>query len=144
MWYQSLASFVKENAKTFAVGLNCRLDDATLVCEMRKPFAVLAEGLISKDSRGDRTAIELFVAGVRGWGAGLRRRLEDALSNLDRRLRIASYRRRLRNNRRNPPSMSAARHCDSTCGKSGCSGSTCLHISSQLLAPSTLPRTSSS
>jgi DNA invertase Pin-like site-specific DNA recombinase len=36
------------------VCLNCRLDDATLVCEMRKPFDVLAEGLISKDSRGDR------------------------------------------------------------------------------------------
>jgi site-specific DNA recombinase len=36
------------------VCLNCRLDDATLVCQMRKPFDALAEGLISKDSRGDR------------------------------------------------------------------------------------------
>jgi DNA invertase Pin-like site-specific DNA recombinase len=36
------------------VCLNCRLDDTTLVCEMRKPFDALVEGLISKDSRGDR------------------------------------------------------------------------------------------
>jgi hypothetical protein len=41
------------------VCLNCRLDDATLVCEMRKPFDVLAEGLISKDSRGDRRLLFL-------------------------------------------------------------------------------------
>jgi hypothetical protein len=40
---------------------------------MRKPFDVLAEGLLLKNSRGDKTAIELFVAGVRGWEAGLRR-----------------------------------------------------------------------
>jgi hypothetical protein len=37
------------------------------------PFGVIAEGLLSKNSRGDKTAIELFVAGVRGWEAGLRR-----------------------------------------------------------------------
>ncbi|REK08643.1 MAG: recombinase family protein [Planctomycetota bacterium] len=35
------------------VFLNCRLDDATLVCDIRKPFDVLAKGLVSKDSRGD-------------------------------------------------------------------------------------------
>jgi hypothetical protein len=40
---------------------------------MRKPFDVLAEGLLSEKTRGDKTAIELFVAGVRGWEAGLRR-----------------------------------------------------------------------
>lgn len=28
-------------------------------------------------SRGDKTAIELFMAGIRGWEAGLRRRLND-------------------------------------------------------------------
>jgi hypothetical protein len=32
------------------VCLNCRLDDVTLVPTMRKPFDVLAEGLISKKS----------------------------------------------------------------------------------------------
>jgi site-specific DNA recombinase len=36
------------------VFLNCRLDDASLVPTIRKPFDVLAEGLISKNSRGDR------------------------------------------------------------------------------------------
>ena len=54
------------------VCLNCTLDGATLVPEMRKPFDVLADGLVSENSRGDRTAIELFIAGVRGWEAGFR------------------------------------------------------------------------
>jgi site-specific DNA recombinase len=36
------------------VFLNCRLDDVTLVPEMRKPFDVLAEGLISENSRAER------------------------------------------------------------------------------------------
>ena len=35
------------------VFLNCRLDDVTLIPTMRKPFDVLAEGLLSKESRGD-------------------------------------------------------------------------------------------
>jgi hypothetical protein len=32
---------------------------------MRKPFDVLAEGLPLKNSRADKTAIELFLSGVR-------------------------------------------------------------------------------
>lgn len=36
------------------VCLNCTLDGVTLVPTMRKPFDVLAEGLISEKSRGDR------------------------------------------------------------------------------------------
>jgi len=44
---------------------------------MRKPFDVLAEGLLSKESRDNKTAIELFLAGVRGWEAGLWRRMND-------------------------------------------------------------------
>jgi YesN/AraC family two-component response regulator len=36
------------------VFLNCRLDDVTLVPTIRKPFDVLAEGLVSENSRGDR------------------------------------------------------------------------------------------
>ncbi|MBL9089921.1 MAG: recombinase family protein [Planctomycetaceae bacterium] len=36
------------------VCLNFRLDDVTLVPQMRKPFDVLAEGLLLKNSRGDR------------------------------------------------------------------------------------------
>lgn len=62
------------------VFLNCSLNDVTLVPTMRKPFDVLAEGLISKNSRGDKTAIELFLAGIRGWEAELRRRLDDGKS----------------------------------------------------------------
>lgn len=34
--------------------LNCRLVDATLVPEMRKPFDVVAEGLVFEQSRGER------------------------------------------------------------------------------------------
>jgi hypothetical protein len=45
---------------------------------MRTPFNVLAEGLLSEKSRGDKTAIELFVTGIRGWEAGLRRQVGDA------------------------------------------------------------------
>jgi site-specific DNA recombinase len=37
------------------VCLNCTLVDASLVCEMRKPFDVLAEGLVSENSRGGWT-----------------------------------------------------------------------------------------
>jgi len=33
--------------------LNCNLDGATPVPEIRKPFDVLAEGLLSEKSRGD-------------------------------------------------------------------------------------------
>jgi hypothetical protein len=37
----------------------------------KKPFDVLAEGLLSEKSRGDKTPLELFLAGVRVWEAGL-------------------------------------------------------------------------
>jgi hypothetical protein len=47
--------------------LNCKLDGATLVPEMRKPFDVLAEGLLSEKSRGNWTAIELFCLGIAQW-----------------------------------------------------------------------------
>jgi hypothetical protein len=40
---------------------------------MRNPVNALAEGLTVKKARGDKTAIDLFIAGVRGWEAGLRR-----------------------------------------------------------------------
>jgi site-specific DNA recombinase len=36
------------------VFLNCRLDDVTLVPSIRKPFDLLAEGLLTETSRGDR------------------------------------------------------------------------------------------
>jgi hypothetical protein len=50
-----------------------RLDDATLVPTIRKPFDVLAEGLVSSNSRGDWTAIELFLAGLNHWPVSLLR-----------------------------------------------------------------------
>jgi hypothetical protein len=58
--------------------LNCRLYGATLVPEMRKPFDVLVEGLLSENSRGDWTPLELFIAGVRGWEAGSRRFIDTS------------------------------------------------------------------
>jgi hypothetical protein len=45
---------------------------ANQTTKIRKPFDVLAEGFLSKKSRGDWTPLELFVAGVRCWEAGLR------------------------------------------------------------------------
>jgi len=36
------------------VCLNCRLDGVTLAPELRKPFDILAEGLLANNSRGDR------------------------------------------------------------------------------------------
>jgi len=45
--------------------LNCKLDGATLVPEIRKPFDVLAEGLLSDNSRGDsRFTIVNEIAGI--------------------------------------------------------------------------------
>jgi hypothetical protein len=43
---------------------------------MKKPLNVLAEGLLVSSSRGDKTAIELFLGGIRGWEADLRRRVQ--------------------------------------------------------------------
>jgi hypothetical protein len=47
---------------------------------MKKPFDVLAEGLLLKNSRGNGTPLELFLAGIRGWKAGVRRRMDDGPS----------------------------------------------------------------
>jgi hypothetical protein len=46
---------------------------ANLVFATRKHFGLVAEELVSENSRGDWTPLELFLAGVRGWEAGLRR-----------------------------------------------------------------------
>jgi hypothetical protein len=40
-----------------------------------KPFDVLFEGLLSTNSRGDRTPLELFISGVRGLEAKLCRHI---------------------------------------------------------------------
>jgi DNA invertase Pin-like site-specific DNA recombinase len=54
------------------VCLNCRLDDTTLICQIRKPFDVLAEGLLVQQSRDNKTAIELFLSGLLGWETAMR------------------------------------------------------------------------
>jgi hypothetical protein len=44
---------------------------------MKTLFDMLPEGPLVLSSRGDKTAIDLFLAGVRSWKAGLRARFED-------------------------------------------------------------------
>src|SRR5690606_28897070 len=46
-----------------AVCLNRTLSDVSLDATKRKPFDIFAEGLEINNSRGDRTAIELFTSG---------------------------------------------------------------------------------
>ncbi len=52
---------------------------AIIVPTKKKPFDVLAEGLISKNSREDKTAIELFVAGVKRLAAATIRACSDRI-----------------------------------------------------------------
>jgi hypothetical protein len=56
------------------------LDGVTVVPEIRQPFDVVAEGLLSERSRGDWTRLELFIGGIRGWGARLQRFFVERLS----------------------------------------------------------------
>jgi hypothetical protein len=54
-----------------AVYLNRALGRVNLVTTKRKPFDILAERPDSKKSRGDRTAIELFLSGLKAWPRSL-------------------------------------------------------------------------
>jgi hypothetical protein len=58
--------------------LNCTLDGVTLVPTIRKPFDVIAEGLISKNSRGNQTRLELFDAEFDDWPAAIMQSMFDA------------------------------------------------------------------
>jgi hypothetical protein len=62
------ADYIAKRRILETVCLNLCLDDANLVPEIRKPFDVLAEGHLVQSSRGDRTPIELFLAGLADWG----------------------------------------------------------------------------
>jgi hypothetical protein len=71
---------------------NCRtfhpimeLDDrvAPLGITMRKPFDEHVEGQFRKASGGDSTPTEFLIAGVRGWEADVRRRMDDDKSKPD-------------------------------------------------------------
>ncbi len=48
--------------------------------EQESPSMCSPKGFFLKKSRGDKTAIELFVAGVRGWGSWRWRQLENSQS----------------------------------------------------------------
>jgi len=50
---------------------------------MRKPFDVLAEGLLSENNRGDKTPLELFLAGVQSWNGQLRRWIDNGMPFLE-------------------------------------------------------------
>jgi hypothetical protein len=63
-----------------SVCLNRTLGDVNLVATKRKPFDVFVEGLKTENSRDDKTAIELFLAGLQGWEVSLRQRLDDGKS----------------------------------------------------------------
>lgn len=49
------------------IGLNWQLDGVTLIPTIRNPFNLSIEGLVLNNSRGERTSIELFLAGLAGW-----------------------------------------------------------------------------
>ena len=57
------------------VCLDLAFDGATLYLERRKLFDSLIEGLTLEKSRSDKTAIELFLAGISGWGIDIRSRI---------------------------------------------------------------------
>lgn len=57
------------------VCLKCALLNGTLIPTIRKPFDVLAEGLVLKESPINKTAVEVFQLGIATWGAELRRQI---------------------------------------------------------------------
>jgi hypothetical protein len=64
--YDGLCGEVPEFSKSSF--LNCRLDDGTLLPTIGRPFDLLTEGLISKNTRDNKTAIELFLPGSSSLG----------------------------------------------------------------------------
>jgi hypothetical protein len=59
---------------------NCNLVDATLCPTIRKPFDVLVEGPLFGKSGGNRTPMELFVAGLRDWDLEIHQELMRAIA----------------------------------------------------------------
>ncbi len=51
-WFE--ADYAAKRRILEIIGLNWTLDDVSLCVSMRKPFDLLAKGLVSKDSRGDK------------------------------------------------------------------------------------------
>jgi hypothetical protein len=69
------ADYAEKRRLLEIVFLNFRLDDVNLVPTTRKPFDLLAEGLLVSSSRQDRTPVELFLAGVASWEPQVQRLL---------------------------------------------------------------------
>jgi hypothetical protein len=67
------SSIVKRSASIIAFNSHA----ANLGTKIRRPFDVLVEGRFLEKGGEDRTAIELFIAGVRGWEADLRRKFGE-------------------------------------------------------------------
>jgi hypothetical protein len=63
--------------------LNRTLSDVNLATKKRKRFDVFVERPDLKNSRGDKTPLELFVAGVHGWESGLRRPMDHGTPKQD-------------------------------------------------------------
>jgi hypothetical protein len=55
------------------VQLNINFKLLIAFTQLRKAFDVLAEGLLSENSRGDWIPIELFVQGIERWGEDTKR-----------------------------------------------------------------------
>ena len=72
------ADFAAKRQMLQMVFLNPKLDGVSLCYETNKPFDVLVKGLSVPSNRGDKTAIELFLAGVRGWESWFQKRLDGA------------------------------------------------------------------
>jgi hypothetical protein len=72
---------LRQNRETFGSIIEPDAGVANLGVTTKQPFDIIAEGLFLKESGEDRTPIELFIAGVRGWEVGLRRRLDDGTSS---------------------------------------------------------------
>lgn len=74
-WHRGYAHRVADSClhtPRVAVSLNRTPGDVMPVTETSKPFDVGAERPSIQFSRGDKTAIELFLVGVLGWEARLR------------------------------------------------------------------------
>ena len=52
--------------------LNSTENAVTSIATIRNPFDMLAEGLLVSSSRGDKTWLELFFAGLRSWNGSIK------------------------------------------------------------------------
>jgi hypothetical protein len=77
-WFR--ANIAGEHALLEFRCLEYALDGVNLVPTMRKPFDLIAEGLVSTETRGDWTRLELFAEGVAGLDASLKQRIRALMA----------------------------------------------------------------